>query len=161
VLPEGSLPSPSLLPVALLAFLTPTLWAVGNVIAEVARPDGTNPYVLAMGTMYAASAGALVVALSTGSFHPIWDGFGTVDAVIVGYGLVTVATFTLFYAIIALAGAVYLAQVGFITTLTGLGWGALFYGERPGVWLWAAMALVFAGVALVNLGKRRNEAKTE
>ena len=155
VLPEGSLPTPELLSVALLAFITPTLWAVANVIAEMARPDDADPYVLAMGTMYAASAGALVVALVTDTFHPIWDGFETVDAVIVGYGFVTVATFTLFYTIIALAGAVYLAQVGFITTLTGLVWGAWFFGERPGVWLWAAMALIFVGVACVNLGKRK------
>ena len=153
VLPHGSLPSPDLLPVALLAFVTPALWAAANVYAEMARPADTSPYALAMGTMYAAAAGALVVALATGTFHPIWDGVETVDWVIAGYGLVTVATFTLFYAVIALAGAVYLAQVGFITTLTGLGWGALFFAERPGGWLWAALALIFAGVACVNLGK--------
>ena len=154
VLPRGSLPSPDLLPVALLAFVTPALWAVANIIAEVARPGNASPYALAMGTMYAAAAGALVSALATDSFHPIWVDFEMVDAVIVGYGFVTVATFTLFYKIVTLAGAVYLAQVGFITTLTGLGWAALFFGERPGGWLWAAMALIFIGVALVNLGKK-------
>lgn len=158
VLPRGSLPSPDLLPVALLAFVTPALWAVANVIAEVARPEEANPLTLAMGTMYAAAAGALVVTLTVGDFHPLWDDPAAVDLVIVAYGLVTVATFSLFYAIISLAGAVYLAQVGFITTLTGLGWGALFYGERPGVWLWAAMALIFAGVACVNLGKGKRGA---
>ena len=160
VLPRGSLPSPDLLPVALMAFLTPALWAAANVYAEMARPAETSPYTLAMGTMYAAAVGALVAALATGTFHPIWDDPATVDWVIVGYGFVTVATFTLFYAIISLAGAVYLAQVGFITTLTGLGWGALFYGERPGGWLWAALVLIFAGVACVNLGKRKPDAGT-
>lgn len=157
VLPNGSLPSPELLPVALLAFVTPTLWAITNVFAETHRPASGKPYALAMGTMYAAAAGALVSALATGTFHPIWQSFEAVDLVIVGYGVVTAATFTLFYTIIALAGAVYLAQVGFIVTLTGIGWGALFYAERPGLWLVAAMVLIFAGVALVNLGKRKDE----
>ncbi|MEK9661326.1 MAG: DMT family transporter [Alphaproteobacteria bacterium] len=153
VLPRGSLPAPELLPVALLAFVTPTLWAVTNIFAETHRPADGKPYALAMGTMYAAAAGSLVGALATGDFHPLWDGFAAVDAVIVGYGVVSALTFTLFYTIVALAGAVYLAQVGFIVTLTGIGWGALFYGERPGLWLWAAMALIFAGVACVNIGK--------
>ncbi len=161
VLPRGSLPSPELLPVALLAFVTPALWAVTSVFAEAARPNDANTYALVAGTMYAAAAGALVTALATGTFHPIWDGFETVDAVIVGYGIVTALTFTLFYTIIALAGAVYLAQVGYLVTLTGVGWGALFYAERPTLWLGLAIALVFVGVALVNFGKGGKPAETE
>jgi drug/metabolite transporter (DMT)-like permease len=157
VLPRGSLPSPDLLPVALLAFATPALWAATNVFAEAARPDDANTYALVMGTMYAAAAGALVASLATGTFHPLWHGFEAVDMVIVGYGVVTALTFTLFYTIIALAGAVYLAQVGYLVTLTGVGWGALFYGERPTAWLGLAVALVFLGVALVNLGKGRRQ----
>ncbi len=158
VLPRGSLPAPDLLPVALLAFVTPALWAVGNIFAELARPADGKPYALAMGTMYAAAAGALVGALATDGVYPLWRGTAAVDAVIVGYGVVTALTFTLFYVVVTLAGAVYLAQVGFITTLTGLGWAALFFGERPGVWLWLAMALIFAGVAMVNFGKPRERA---
>jgi drug/metabolite transporter (DMT)-like permease len=158
VLPRGSLPAPDLLPVALLAFVTPALWAISNVYAETGRPDDANTYALVMGTMYAAAAGALVATLATGTFHPLWDGFEAVDQVIVGYGVVTAVTFTLFYTIIALAGAVYLAQVGFLVTLTGVGWGALFYGERPTLWLGLAIVLVFIGVGLVNFGKRRQAA---
>jgi drug/metabolite transporter (DMT)-like permease len=158
VLPRGSLPSPELLPIALLAFVTPALWAVANIFAELARPADGKPYALAMGTMYAAAAGALVGCLMSDSFYPLARDFALVDAVIIGYGVVTALTFTLFYVVVALAGAVYLAQVGFITTLTGLGWAALFFGERPGVWLWLAMALIFAGVAMVNLGKPRERA---
>lgn len=155
VLPQGSLPEPGLLPVALLAFVTPGLWAITNVFAETHRPADGPPYALAMGTMYAAATGALVGALASDTFHPLWRDFAAVDLVIVGYGVVSALTFTLFYTIVALAGAVYLAQVGYLVTLTGLGWGALFFAERPGVFLWAAMALIFAGVACVNLGKRR------
>ena len=60
VLPRGSLPSPDLLPIALLAFVTPALWAVANIFAELARPTDGKPYALAMGTMYPAAADALV-----------------------------------------------------------------------------------------------------
>jgi drug/metabolite transporter (DMT)-like permease len=154
VLPNGSLPSPELLPIALLAFLTPALWATSNVIAEVWRPKDGDTYALAMGTMFAAAGGALVGALVTGQFHAIWDGFGVSDGVIVFYGFATVAAFALFYTIVKIAGAVYLAQVGYLVPLMGVGWGAWFYGEEPSVWLWVAMALAFAGVGFVNFGKR-------
>ncbi len=154
VLPQGSLPAPELLPVALLAFVTPALWAASNVIAEVWRPKDGDTFALAMGTMFAASGGALVAALFTGQFHPIWSEFAVSDWVIVAYGFSTVAAFALFYTIVKLAGAVYLAQVGYLVPLMGVGWGAWFYGETPSVWLWLAMALVFAGLALVNFGKR-------
>ena len=153
VLPEGSLPSPALLPVALMAFITPALWAASNVFAEISRPDGSDTIGLAMGTMFAAAGGALVTALVTDTFHPIWADFSLPDLVIVGYGFTTALAFVLFYSVVKLAGAVYLAQVGYLVPLMGVGWGAWLFDERPSVWLWAAMAIIFAGVALVNLSR--------
>jgi len=161
VLPSGSLPSPELLPIALLAFLTPALWATSNVIAEVWRPKDGDTFALAMGTMFAAASGALVVALVTGTFHPIWIDFGPSDWLILAYAGTTVCAFALFFTIVKLAGAVYLAQVGYLVPLMGVGWGAWFYGEEPTVWLWLAMGLVFAGVALVNLGKKPAPRKSD
>lgn len=159
VLPEGSLPSPDLLPLALLAFLTPTLWALTNVFAEVARPKEGNIVSLAMGTMFAGAAGALVASLATDSFHPIWVDPGPEAAMIVAFGVLTMGAFTLYYTIVKMAGAVYLAQIGYLIPLWGVVWGAWFYDEVPSVWLWAAMALIFAGVGLVNFGGRRPAAK--
>jgi drug/metabolite transporter (DMT)-like permease len=161
VLPSGSLPAPEMLPFALLAFITPLAWALTNVYAETARPHGTDSMVLAMGTMYAAAITSLVAALATGSFHPIWRDFGIGSQALIGYGLVTIVTFFLYFTVVSLSGAVYLAQVGYITTLMGLGWGAWFYGEEPTAWLWLAVVLVFGGVALVNLGKGRRRASVK
>ena len=155
VLPEGSLPSPEMLPFALLAFVTPAAWALTNVYADAARPKGTDSMVLAMGTMYAAAFTSFSAALITGAFEPIWQDFNIGNQALVFYGLITIATFFLFFTLVSMEGAVYLAQVGYITTIMGLGWGALFYGEEPSAWVWLAVVLVFAGVALVNLGKRR------
>ncbi|MEP4377935.1 MAG: DMT family transporter [Alphaproteobacteria bacterium] len=160
VLPDGSLPSPELLPIALLAFVTPALWATSNVIAEVWRPQESDTFALAMGTMFTAAIGALIVAAASGTFHPIWIDFGPSDWVIIAYAGITVCAFALFYTIVKLAGAVYLAQVGYLVPIMGVGWGAWFYGEEPTVWLWLAMALVFAGVALVNLGKKPEPKKS-
>ena len=160
VLPRGSLPAAEMLPFALLGFITPLAWALTSVFAEVARPRGADPMVLAMGTMYAAAITSLVAALATGSFHPIWREFNIGDQVLVAFGLMTIGTFFLFFTVVSLAGAVYLAQVGYITTLMGLGWGALFFDEEPSAWVWLAVVLVFAGLTLVNLGKGRQVSET-
>ncbi len=155
VLAEGSLPSPELLPRALLAIVTPALWAATNVFAETARPKEGNAIALAMGAVYVAAAASLVLALGSGSFHTIWDGFSAEDWVILGYGMVTVATYILYYTVDQDRRAVYLAQVGYIVTLTGVGWGAWFFGERASVWLGLSILMVFAGVALVNYSRSK------
>ena len=161
VIPEGSLPSPDLLPVALIAFITPLGYAAANVFADVARPAEADNVALAMGTMFAAALGTLIVGLIDGSFYPAWQNFGDTGALFVGFAFATAAAFLLFYAIIVMAGAVYLGQVGYLVTLFGVGWGILFFGETQGAWLWVAVALVAVGVALVNFGKPKSTADAD
>ncbi len=153
VIPEGSLPSRDLLPVALFAFIIPAAYAVSNVFAEFARPPDTDYVVLAMGTMFAAALGSLVAGLIDNSFYPAWQSFGHVETVLALFALATAVAFLLFYAIIIMAGAVFLGQGGYLVTLFGVSWGILFFGERPSIWLLLAVVLVAAGVALVNFGK--------
>jgi drug/metabolite transporter (DMT)-like permease len=153
VLPAGSLPSRDLLPLALLAFITPLGYAAANIFAEIARPPDTDNVALAMGTMFAAAIGALSGALIDNSFYPAWQNFGQAETVLALFALATSVAFLIFYAIIKMAGAVYLGQVGYLATLFGVSWGILFFAETPSAWLWLAALLVAAGVALVNLGK--------
>jgi drug/metabolite transporter (DMT)-like permease len=153
VLPAGSLPSRDLLPLALLAFITPLGYAAANIFAEIARPPDTDNVALAMGTMFAAAIGALSGALINNSFYPAWQNFGHAETVLALFALATSVAFLIFYAIIKMAGAVYLGQVGYLATLFGVSWGILFFAETPSAWLWLAALLVAAGVALVNLGK--------
>lgn len=160
VLPEGSLPSPQALPYALLALVIPTGYAAANVYAEWGRPRGAGNEALACGTMFAAATIMAVLGVIDGSFHPAWSQLDRSALILFGYGVATVAAFLLFYAIIAAAGAVYLGQVGYLVTLAGIGWGMLLFDERHGHWLWLAVVVVFAGVALVNFGKPRPVAKT-
>ena len=160
VLPEGSLPSPEALPYALLALVIPTGYAAANVYAEWGRPADTGNEALACGTMFAAALMMAVLGLLDGSFDPAWTRLDQSGLILLGYGVSTVAAFLLFYAIVAAAGAVYLGQVGYLVTLAGIGWGVLLFGERHHPSLWLAVAVVFAGVALVNFGKRRPAAAT-
>lgn len=155
VFPQGSLPSPELLPIALLAFITPVGYAVANVYSEWGRPEGADNVALATATMFAAALGAALVGLLDGTFHPIWVELGQRELILVGYAVATGLAFLLFYKIVSSAGAVYLGQVGYLVTLFGVGWGVLFFDESTTIWLWAAVVVVGFGVALVNLGKRK------
>ena len=155
VVPEGSLPSSDLLGIALLSFIVPAGYATGNIFAEWGRPANADNVALAAGTMFAAAGGALIATLIDGSFHPVWVDFAHREFILFGFALATAVAFLIFYLIIALAGAVYLGQVGYIVTLAGVGWGVLFFGETVPVWLWVAIAIVGVGVGMVNLGKKK------
>ncbi|MBM3559319.1 MAG: DMT family transporter [Alphaproteobacteria bacterium] len=159
VLPQGSLPSPELVPYATLAFLTPVLYAVGNVWAERRWPGDADPLSLACGMLYAAAIGTGIHALAEGSFHRPWVDASIHDAVLVGFGLASAFAFVCFFVIVRLAGAVYFSQCAYLVTLFGVAFAALAFGERPGWWLAVAAALVFGGVTLVNLGARRAQAR--
>ncbi len=158
VFPQGSLPSPNLLSIALLTFVVPAGYATANIYSEWGRPQGADNVALATGTMFAAALGALAVSLIDGTFHPVWEGLGQRELILFGYALSSAVAFLMFYKIVESAGAVYLGQVGYLVTLFGVGWGVLLFGESTTVWLWVAVAVVGAGVALVNLGKRRSAA---
>lgn len=154
VVPQGSLPTPEALPYALLALLIPAGYASANVYAEWGRPAGVENVALAAGTMFAAALAMALLGLAHGSLYPAWAAPARTQLLLLAYGAATATAFLLFFAVISRAGAVYLGQVGYLVTLAGIGWGMLIFGERHSSWLWLAVAVIFAGVALVNLGKR-------
>ena len=65
------------------------------------------------------------------------------------------AVYASYCALVARAGAGFASQVGYVVTLTGVGWSMLLLGERfsPGVWL--AVLLILGGVSLVQPRRRQ------
>lgn len=68
---------------------------------------------------------------------------------------VTAAAFLIYFRSLAAHGGVVTSQTGYIVTLTGIAWGWMLFGERPGWLTIPAAALVFAGLALVTLPGRK------
>ncbi len=52
--------------------------------------------------------------------------------------------------LIVQAGPVFASQVGYVITVSGVILGMIVYAERHSPWIWAALALMFAGLALVK-----------
>jgi drug/metabolite transporter (DMT)-like permease len=60
----------------------------------------------------------------------------------------------LFFEAMRLAGPVFFSQTGFLVTLWGVLWGWLLFDEIHSAYVWAAMAAIFVGLALVTRAGR-------
>jgi drug/metabolite transporter (DMT)-like permease len=150
--PGAALPDPAVLPWAAFAALTPVCYAASNLLAVHLAPRGTPPLALATGTLAAGTIQAAVFAVLLGQMQvPPVAGL-PVSAL---QGAATAAAFMIYFRSLAAHGGVVTSQTGYIITLTGLAWGWVLFGERPGWLTIPAAALVFAGLALVTLPGRR------
>ncbi|NQW10042.1 MAG: DMT family transporter [Alphaproteobacteria bacterium] len=149
--PDASLPDPTMAPWVLVAMITPVLYASQNIISAKLRPENTPSLAAALGMVVAGSLMSLPVMLASGGFRPLFsDGITAGDLAMVGQMIITCLAYLLYFEIAKRAGPVFVSQVGYVVNIFGLGWGYLFFAEVPSPWIWAAIALVFAGVWVVN-----------
>jgi drug/metabolite transporter (DMT)-like permease len=156
VLPEASLPAPEMAGWVAFGFLAPTGYALGNIFNARWRPTDSASLALACGMLFGAAAWVAPTVLLTGSFHPIGLPPAAADWAIFGQILISSLAYVLLFELLRVAGVVYLSQVGYIVALTAIVWGGVLFGERYSVWIWAAMALILTGVALVNWRSSRD-----
>ena len=150
LLPETSLPEPGMAPWLLMAFGAPVCYAFGTVAVAVLRPPGSRPIPLTCGISFASALVMLPVMAVADSWW-LFDGTMTDgDWSLLGAAAITAAFFVLGLEIIRMAGPVFFSTNGYIGTLVGMGWAALYFGEVPSPWIGAAVALLFAGLFLVN-----------
>jgi len=150
LLPGQSLPEPGMAPWLLMAFGAPLCYAIGTVCVAILRPPESRPIPLTCGIFACASITMLPVMAVTENWW-IFDATMTDgDWALIG-NIVSIAIFfVLMFEIIRMAGPVFFSTSGYFGTLTGLGWAALYFGEVPSPLIWAAIAILFFGLFLVN-----------
>ena len=153
VLPEASLPSPDMVPWVLLGIVTPALYAATNVYAGMRRPHDVDSLALAAAMQLSAGLAVAPFTLLSGSFHlPV--AFTAADiAILCHIGVASLGSL-LFFELIRMAGPVFMSQVAYVVTITGILWGMYFFDERHSPWIWASLVVILAGVALVTRSRR-------
>jgi len=150
LLPETSLPDPAMAPWVLLGFAATSLYSAQIVYLARRTPAGTDSLATACGTLLVG--GVLLVpaiAVSGGLFLPSWPPDAATWCALGIAGLSALATLMMFW-LIEHAGSVYASQVAYSTMFGGVLWGLVLFDERLSLWVWAAVVLMCAGVALVG-----------
>lgn len=137
----------------ILALVTPASLGAGNVFRSTHWPKGQGPLPLAMMTLVAASVGILVLIALLALAGGISDPLASVAA---GWGLIAAQSlaigigYAFFFRLQQVGGPVYLSQISYVNTGVGVAFAVLLFGERLSVYIWLAVALIVAGVAVVN-----------
>lgn len=154
LLPGASLPSADMWQWALLALLTPLLYGVNGVFAGRFMPEGTGAAVMATGLLGVTALVYLVLMVALGEpglpWPPRWPSTYALYALALGAAV----AFVVYFRLIRIAGEVFMSQVGYLVVAVGIIAGMVVFGERHSLWAWGGMALMLAGVALVNSGQQ-------
>lgn len=147
-LPDTSLPEGTEALWIILPVIVSLSYAAENVYIAKWKPANLDALGVMCGLSWAALAMLVVPAALEGPLLPAT--LGTEEAALAGIAVLHVLSYFGFVWLIGRAGSVFASQVGYVVTASGIGWGMAVLGERHSVWIWGALALVFAGLALVS-----------
>ena len=133
-----------------VALLASACYAIeGNYVARFGT-DGLDPLQLLAGASVVGMVLSLPLAIATGQFIDPRGAWTQPDTAIVASSLLHAAAYSGYVGLVGLAGSVFAVQVSYFVTLFGLAWAMLFLGEEYSGWFWGALALMLAGLALVQ-----------
>ena len=148
VLPDASLPEPGLAGWVLLAVAASACYAAENIYASL-RGLRTDAMALVCGMSCASVlwlAPLLLLSDASMSYAP----WGKAQWCLVMLTTASALAYSMYLTAIRTAGPVFASQTGYLVTLTGVGWGIVILSESHSGWVWGALGLMLAGVALVT-----------
>ncbi|MFT7059539.1 MAG: drug/metabolite transporter (DMT)-like permease [Pseudorhodobacter sp.] len=149
-LPDTSLPDPGMVPWLLLALAAPLFYAMeGNFVAKWGM-GGTDPFQLLFGASVLGAVLILPLAVVTGHWIAPVLPLGAPDIALIASAVLHVFAYTTYVWLVGQAGPSFAVQVAYLVTGFGVLWSMLLLGERFSLWIWAAMAVMLLGVALVQ-----------
>ena len=155
VLPEEGLPDQAAVGWVLFALLLPASAAVNNVFTAKLMPPDVNSLSLTTGLMTFSALLLFILMMATDGPVPlihagiegVWWTLWASAAIVV--------TYLCFFEILRRAGALFFAQLNYVVVAAGVLWAYLIFGDRPNVWLWAAIAVIALGLAVMNYSKAK------
>jgi len=158
VLSRFGTPQAEVLPWLAAALLLPLALGIANIYRSVDWPPGAAGPTLAcaMLTVSVCTLGPLAFA-GDAPLAPVLP-LDRGEQSLLAIGAVGGATYILFFELQRVAGPVTLSLINYVITAGSLLIGVVVFGERTDVWIWCAVALIFAGILLVTFGRRRQAA---
>lgn len=148
--PSTSLPDPAMLfwiPVALIA---PMFYAFeGNIVSKWGT-HGLDPVQVLFGASVVGTILMLPVVLVSDQWISPLPPYGLPDLAVVLSALIHAAVYTTYVWLVGRAGSVFAAQVSYLVTGFGVFWAIVLLNESYAGPVWAAMAMMFAGLFLVQ-----------
>ncbi len=149
-LPEASLPDPAMVAFLPLAILGPLFYALEGTFVQKFGTAGMD----AIQAMFGASVVALIlvtpVMLGLGQWISPAPPWGIAEGSLVLSSAMHGLLYAGYVALAARAGAVFASQCSYLVTGSGVVWAMILLGERFSPFVWAAMAVMLIGLALVQ-----------
>jgi drug/metabolite transporter (DMT)-like permease len=149
-LPDTSLPERTAAIWVVAALAAALSYTVENLIIAKFRPRATQSLTLLLGMMTVATAALVPVVLATDSFVPLAWPWGAVEWSIVGMAAINVVSYWLFIYLVGATGPIFAAQMAYVVMVSGVLWGILIFAETHSGWIWGALGVMLAGLALVG-----------
>jgi drug/metabolite transporter (DMT)-like permease len=150
IVPRTSLPEPEMVGWVALGLVVPLCYAVNAVLIALMSPPATGALPLGFGLLFFAAIYAGVAMIVTGEYWAFPAPFSDADWATIAAMANNALTYVLIFVIIHRAGPVVFSTCNYIATLAGIGFGIWLFGDRPSVWIWAALVLMCVGLFLVN-----------
>ena len=149
VAPAASLPEPGQAAWVALPVIVSLAYAGENIFIATARPPGIDALTILCGLFWGALILLTPAMLAAGAWFDITR-LGPPEQAVVAISALHIFAYFGFVWLIGQAGPVFASQVAYVVTGSGVVLGMLIYNERHSPWIWAALALMFAGLALVK-----------
>jgi drug/metabolite transporter (DMT)-like permease len=153
--PQTSLPDGSKAIFLAVALVAPLCYGVeGNYIARFAPPE-INPIPALFGASVLGFLVSVPLSLALDLWIPLpqialsgsWD---TAEWGIIGTSLCHAIAYSGYIWLVRYAGVVFASQIAYVVTISGVLLSAALLGETYAIWVWLALALMLAGVGLVQ-----------
>ncbi|MEM7496737.1 MAG: DMT family transporter [Pseudomonadota bacterium] len=125
-------------------------YAGENVVIAARQPRDIGPLETGCGLLLAATIMLMPAALVTGVAHVPGSESWHSEGALLLCALLNITAYLGFVWLIGHGGPVFTSQVGYVVTGTGVLAGVLLFGENHGWTVWLALAILFAGIALVS-----------
>jgi drug/metabolite transporter (DMT)-like permease len=142
----------------LLCMVAPSCFGLTNVLAVVLKPPALSALATATALLLSAALILFPITLIMGQAY-VFPGPNLKGDLAILYAVIlNIMVWTVFLSAVKVVGPVLFSQFNYLVVLIGFGFGVLFFGEKPSLYIWLATALMFLGLAAINWRPRQRAA---